>query len=74
MPLHQPHYNGLLSVYYTITHTGGKALTEPVTIILISVWDTVCIKCENDEQILLEIRQQSSRGSDKGNYACTAHF
>lgn len=36
MPLHQPHYNGLLSVYYTITDTGGKALTEPVTIILIS--------------------------------------
>jgi len=35
MPLHHPNYNGLLSVYYTITDNGGKALTEPVTIILI---------------------------------------
>ena len=36
MPLHRPHYNGLSSVYYRIMDIGGKALTEPVTIILIS--------------------------------------
>lgn len=36
MPLHQPHYSGLSSVYYRIMDIGGKALTEPVTTILIT--------------------------------------